>query len=422
MRDDPQTAACLALDARLVEVARSIKVLTHLGWPPQARERFLETWKAGRPELPQPCYEVPDSRDAVAELERIAAACPTGHALGEYVRRTAESYITAAGGLAAVGTPEFTRASIAIYGAPGDAIAPGAMSSLEAADHFIDYSDTFRGTAALPEQDYCAIPETMRAHLQRVADESFPGHRVEVVIDPGLGSKAAAGARRVRIRGGTCFADVDFAQLAQHEVLTHTLTMLNGRLQPRLGSLGLGAPRTTTTQEGLATTAELITGAIDLGRLRRIALRIRAVAMGLDGADFLDVFRMFVDSGQSLRESFNSAMRIFRGGDPRGGGAVFTKDAAYLRGMLSVHTFLRKSLQSERLEPIHRLFAGRLTLGDVLALEPWFESGVIEAPHFEPEWVRNRGTLAGYLVYSLFINRIQLDLFELDYFAEIESR
>ena len=46
--------------------------------------------------------------------------------------------------------------------------------------------------------------------------------------------------------------------------------------------MSLGSPRTTKTQEGLATFAELITSSIDLARLRRIALRIPAVHMGLE--------------------------------------------------------------------------------------------------------------------------------------------
>ncbi|MDH3284739.1 MAG: flavohemoglobin expression-modulating QEGLA motif protein, partial [Acidobacteriota bacterium] len=389
-----------------------------LSWPPEVRERFLERWHAGDRALPEVEPRPARFDEAADELRAVADACDAAHPLGAYVRRTAESYLTAARMLSSAGTPEFTHSSVALYGAPGDPIAPGAMSNVEAADHFIRYSESFRGTAAMPEQEFCIVPEAVRDHLQRVADEAFPGETVEVVLDPGLSSKAAAGARRVRVRAGTCFADVDFAQLAEHEVLVHTLTMLNGRLQPRLGSLGLGAPRTTCTQEGLATTAELITGAVDLGRLRRIALRIRAVAMGLEGADFLDVFSFFLEAGQSPRESFSSTMRVFRGGDPAGKGVVFTKDAVYLQGMLSVHTFLRKALQAERIELIHRLFAGRMTLGDVLALEPWFESGLIEGPRFEPAWVKNRHTLAAYLVYSLFVNRIQLDMFELDFFRD----
>src|SRR5690606_25614190 len=146
-------------------------------------------------------------------------------------------------------------------------------------------------------------------------------------------SKAAAGARKIRIRGGTCFSWMDIPQLVNHEAFVHTLTMLNGREQPHLKSMGLGAPRTTRVQEGLAIFAELITGAIDLSRLRRIALRVKAVHMAMEGADFIQVFSFFLDAGQNELESYYSAMRIFRGGDVRGR-LVFTKDVVYLVGLV----------------------------------------------------------------------------------------
>jgi len=99
----------------------------------------------------------------------------------------------------------------------------------------------------------------------------------------------------------------------------HSLTALNGREQPVLPSLALSSPRVTVTQEGLATFAEQITGSIDIERMKRISLRIEAVAMALDGANFLEVFHYFRLAGQSDTDSFTSAQRVFRG-VPTGGG------------------------------------------------------------------------------------------------------
>ena len=127
------------------------------------------------------------------------------------------------------------------------------------------------------------------------------------------------------------FSERDLEQLTQHEAFIHTLTLLNGKHQPHLRSLGLGAPRTTRTQEGLATFSEIMTGAIDIARLRRVALRVVMVKQALDGADFIEVFRGFLDAGQTEVESYRSAARVFRGGDVRGK-VCFTKDGAYLEG------------------------------------------------------------------------------------------
>jgi len=188
----------------------------------------------------------------------------------------------------------------------------------------------------------------------------------------------------------------------------HSLTALNGRGQPLLPSLALSSPRTTATQEGLATFAEQITGSIDIERMKRVSLRIEAIAMALSGADFVDVFRYFLDAGQQPPESFASAQRVFRG-VPLSGGCAFTKDTVYLRGLVGVHTFFRWALRQQKLHLCRWLFAGKMTLGDVQAFEPLFADGVLLPPRWLPEWVARANGLAGMLAFSLFANRIRLD-------------
>ena len=206
------------------------------------------------------------------------------------------------------------------------------------------------------------LAERLRARIEPL----FRDDPIEVEVSPELASKAAASSRRVRLREDALFSDLDLDQLFEHEVMVHSATMLNGMHQPNLDVLGLGSPRTTRMQEGLATLAELATNSMDLMRLRRIALRVRAVSQALAGADFIDIFRMFLDEGQSEEESAQSAMRIFRGGDPGGGGVCFTKDGVYVGGLLEVHTFLRTAVRDGRPELIPLMFSGRVTLGDVV--------------------------------------------------------
>src|SRR5690606_8093634 len=224
----------------------------------------------------------------------------------------------------------------------------------------------------------------------------------------GLIAKAAAGANRIRLRGGAAFSDYDRRQLFHHEALVHSLTALNGRAQPHLRSLGLASPRVTATQEGLATFAEQITGSIDIGRMKRISLRIEAIAMALDGADFLQVFGYFLAAGQDEEESFASAQRVFRG-VPVGGGSAFTKDTVYLHGLVAVHTFFRRALQRDRLRLCRWLFAGKMTLEDVVRFEPLLGEGILAPPRWLPPWVERASGLAGMLAFSLFANRIRMD-------------
>jgi uncharacterized protein (TIGR02421 family) len=188
----------------------------------------------------------------------------------------------------------------------------------------------------------------------------------------------------------------------------HSLTALNGRAQPNLASLARTSPRVTATQEGLAVFAELMTGSIDITRLKRISLRILAIDMALNGADFVEVFRFFVGHGQSAADSFHSAQRVFRG-VPVGGGAAFTKDNVYLSGLLTVHTFFRWALKHRRLDLTRHLFAGKLALADVVSLEPAFASGFIAPPRYLPPWMQQAHGLAGKLAFSLFVNRIRMN-------------
>jgi hypothetical protein len=142
--------------------------------------------------------------------------------------------------------------------------------------------------------------------------------------------------------------------------------------------------------------------------MKRISLRIIAIDLALRGADFLDVFRFFLDEGQSEGDSFNSAMRVFRGA-PLTGGVAFTKDTVYLHGLLSVHTFFRWAFKHQKLMLTRYIFAGKMTLHDALAFEPFFESGFIAEPIYLPPWAQRTNALAGYLSFSLFANRIRLD-------------
>jgi uncharacterized protein (TIGR02421 family) len=244
-----------------------------------------------------------------------------------------------------------------------------------------------------------------------VLDDFFGAGTIAVEVDNDLTAKAAAGATRIRLRGGTRFTQYDRHQLLNHEAFVHSLTALNGRAQPVLASLARTSPRVTATQEGLAVFAELMSGAIDIARLKRISLRILAIDMALNGADFVEVYRFFNRCGQSVGDSFHSAQRVFRG-VPLTGGAAFAKDNVYLSGLLDVHTFFRWALKERRMDLLRYLFAGKLTLHDVMSLEPHFATGAIVPPRWLPPWMQHVHGLAGKLAFSLFINRIRMSKVE----------
>ncbi|HEY1136336.1 MAG TPA: flavohemoglobin expression-modulating QEGLA motif protein [Xanthomonadaceae bacterium] len=402
-----------ALDARLVSAVRGIRLLETLSWPASAQETFLGAWKIGRIHLPKIEYPKDDHADVRAELDAVTKAADPDHPLGHYLIQTADSWRIATRLLDAAGSYRVTAYSTRLYGRPVELLPGDGPTNLEAAQHFVTLADDMDQELRVIEPDAVIAAETVRDELQAAVDAFFTDHKVKVELDPALIAKAAASPTRIRVRTNTGFSEYDRHQLLVHEAFVHTLTGINGREQPHLQSMARSAPRTTATQEGLATFAELISGSMDIERMKRISLRIVAIDMAIGGADFVQVFRFFLDAGQSPEDSFSSAQRVFRGA-PLGGGAAFTKDTVYLHGLLSVHTFFRWCLRHRKLSVARQLFAGKLALEDVFALQPMFDSGAIAQPHYLPPWMQRANGLAGMLAFSLFANKIRLDRVDAD--------
>ncbi len=402
-----------ALDQRLLAAVRGIQILSTVAWPASLESQMIEAYSKGRFALPEVVYARPDLAAASAELAAIEAAAGGSDPhdidpLGDYLRRTAESWRIAAEMLESVGTAGFTAPSIALYGRPDDSIPGSQRSNLDAAHYFVELSDEL-GADLLADDSNVNIPaDVLRADLAGTLDAFFGAGTISVEVDAELTAKAAAGATRIRLRGGASFSEYDRHQLLAHEAFVHSLTALNGRRQPLLTSLARTSPRVTATQEGLAVFAELMSGAIDITRLKRISLRILAIDMALNGADFVEVYQYFSACGQSTADSFHSAQRVFRG-VPLTGGAAFAKDNVYLSGLLTVHTFFRWALKQRRMDLLRHLFAGKLTLHDVISLQPHFESGAILPPRWLPPWMQHVHGLAGKLAFSVFINGIHMN-------------
>jgi uncharacterized protein (TIGR02421 family) len=130
--------------------------------------------------------------------------------------------------------------------------------------------------------------------------------------------------------------------LIQHEVGTHVLTYYNGKAQP-LKQLYAGTPGYEDLQEGLAVMAEYLVGGLSIGRLRTLAARVVAVKSMLQGAGFIDTFRLLHKEWNFEAEAaFSLTTRIYRGGG-------LTKDAVYLKGLIELLKYLSSG---GRLEPL----------------------------------------------------------------------
>lgn len=396
-----------AADKELVKIAKNVKVLSYLAWPDHMADAFLKTWSAGNPEIPDPPTPSCELSEHIGALERLSRPLAE-HPIARFIARTAESYLHSARMLQHAGTPTFTEISTHIYGGPTDEVAPGGLTNLASARKLLKVTNDLARSCSDLEVTRDLTATDLQERMTAIFSRFFHQHKVDVKVDPNLASKAAAGAERVRIRASATFSQNDMKQLIQHEGFVHSATALNGRAQPHLTSLSLNSPRTTATQEGIATFAEFITNSIDLPRLRRLALRIQGIHLALEGANFIEVFQSFLEAGQTERESYYSAARVFRGGDPRGK-VAFTKDIVYLRGLLKTQTFLLTALQERKIQYTQLMFVGRLSWGDVQELEPFFESGLITPPLYRPDWVQNQNALAAHLAFSNLTHHLPIE-------------
>ncbi len=131
--------------------------------------------------------------------------------------------------------------------------------------------------------------------------------------------------------------------LLSHEVGTHLLTYYNGRAQP-LRQLYVGLAGYDELQEGLAVLAEYLVGGLSRSRLRLLAARVVAAHSMVEGASFVEVYRLLDRTYEfDQKTAFTITMRIFRGGG-------LIKDAVYLRGLLRVLDFVKNRGE---LEPLY---------------------------------------------------------------------
>lgn len=418
--NDAALAKLFEADAALCKIGKRIRVLDAIGWPARMETEFLAGWRAGKPALPTPPTQPQVLREEIQALESLMATIDRGHPIGHWLWKSAWSYRVAAKMLEEIGTPGFTECSTLLYGRPDTRYRSQEITAADAAANMLNTTDMMIESDRLPETPCTMTAEEFAARIRERIDPFFTKDKVEVVLNPDLASKAAAGSKKITLRATAMFSELDVEQLVQHEAFIHTATLLNGKHQPCLKTLGVGTPRTTRTQEGLATFSEIITGAIDINRLRRVALRVVRVKDALEGADFLDVFRAFLAAGQSEVESYRSAARVFRGGDVRGK-VCFTKDGAYLEGVVLVMMFFRRALQEGRADILGMLFCGRVNAADVITLAEFREQGLIAPPVYVPPWARAPERVLATLSFSAAMQHLRLDTFYLDRFVEYED-
>ncbi len=103
--------AFVEADQKLVLAAKSIKILSTLGWADHHCDDFLKNWKSGNPKLPEISYPKFDFKNERQLLKNIVDSTTEDHPVGWYIVKTAQSYSIAAQMLEGLGTPAFSECS-----------------------------------------------------------------------------------------------------------------------------------------------------------------------------------------------------------------------------------------------------------------------------------------------------------------------
>jgi uncharacterized protein (TIGR02421 family) len=430
---------------RIVEGQRPIRVLQALRWDDGVEEQFLRSKQRELPQIDADYYANVDLgfdvRAKVEEFETLARdierVLGEGDAIGNVMLTTALEYRDVARMLAARGTPAFYEWSRKLYGSPKDKF-PDGRSTVRGLGQLLyglltnvdEWSD---GALGEPPPPGVRVRSNLPPEYTRNLDAAeaarrlgerlalfFGDTRVSVEADDEILADAAAGSDYVKVRNGAKFSERDIDILEVHEGWVHVATSLNGQAQPVAKWLAKGPPRTTAVQEGLAALLEMFTFRTYPRRARRLNDRVLAVDKAEDGASFLDVFEWFRTEGYEEDECFHNTRRVFRGG-VLGGGAPFTKDACYCKGIVLNYAFIRSAVQHGRVDLVPYLFVGKVAHEDVPILARRVSDGVVRPPRYLPPMFRDLNGLAIWMAYSTFFCQLGGDAIA-DHYARVFAR
>ena len=294
--------------------------------------------------------------------------------------------------LAARGTKDFFRHSVALYGHPRDG-----HENLSIARYWASRPRSRRENATLDAEE-CA------RRIRAIVGRSL-GERCKVRLSERLVAFAAAGPGGIAVRADARFTPRQARALAHHEGLWHVLTSLNGAAQPFLTVLGAGMRSCTESQEGCGIVSEFLTGNATNDRFAELAERTLAVDRAARGADYCEVWRDLAERFGEER-ACHLAERVFRGG-VLSGGAPFTKDAVYQRGYCRVFQFLREALDARDEDLVIAFFAGKMSVEQAPLIRALMAEGVVARPRFLPAWWKRRDKLEALVTHSMTLNRFR---------------
>ena len=332
-------------------------------------------------------FDPGEKSDELRGIERdIDRRIGQGDPAGEFLRRRCEECREVVGLLTARGTPSFPGIARRLYQTTTTTAENRAVTALFAA---LAPGDPTRAENLRKIFD---ATEAVTLLAERLCPLLPPDGAVRVKVCDRILADAAAGWGYVKLRRRAAFSVLDLALLEYHEGWVHLGTTINGRRQPVLSLLAKGPPSTAATQEGLAVLCELLAGVCHAGRLARLWRRTQAVRMAEAGADFLQVYRHFLRFTDEPHDSYQQAVRVFRGSLPAGCGP-FAKDLCYALGLYRVIDKLSHATFAGAGDAVSLLFAGKTSLTEFGTLSRLRDLGLVAPPAIVPPPFHDRRAL-----------------------------
>lgn len=417
IEDDDGLAVIQDLSRRIVEAQSQIRILDSIKWDESIKQDFFKHKGKRLPAVDESYYQkrpLPFDAHEKQEEFRLILRDAQNH-LGQYtpitrlIKRQCEEYSRAAHMLDVRGTPAFSELSMELYGSPNDVFYSGGPRLSELGTLLFDVLNALDVQLKSEADVKRYTPKQAQEMLQDRLSQFFDQHpgRVTVQVNDDMVADAAAGADTIKLSQTAMFSDRDLKYLEVHEGWVHVGTTLNGSMQPYCFFLSKGSPSSSVMQEGLAVITEVVTFSSYPARVQKITNRVIALEKVRQGANFLDIYRYFVDCGLPEEVSYNQAVRVFRGSTPEGG--PFTKDLSYAKGFLLIYNFMRFAISQRRIETIPLLFSGKIVLDDLPLLGELKERGVISAPVYLPPPFRDLAALGAWMSFSLFLNKFSLN-------------
>jgi uncharacterized protein (TIGR02421 family) len=412
-----ELTAIQVLSQRIVDAQRNIRILDQIKWDDTIKKTFFQNKGQQLPLVNEAYYKnraLPfDPLDKIDEFRLILR--DTQNQLGQYspitrlIRRQCDEYIRAVQMLSARGTPAFNELSMELYGSPDDVFYAGGprMSQLGVLLFDVLTSLDVQLQSAADVDRYTAVEA--QSILQARLNLFFDKHQgqVSVMLGDDMIADAAAGADNIKLSRQAMFSERELKYLEVHEGWVHVGTTLNGAMQPYCFFLSKGSPSCSVIQEGLAVITEVVSFSSYPGRMRKITNRVIAIDKVTQGANFIDIYRYFMECGLSEEDSYNQSVRVFRGSTPTG--KPFTKDLSYAKGFVLIYNFICFAISQHRIDTIPLLFTGKLVLDDLPLLIELKEQGLLTAPAYLPPQFRDLAALSAWMSFSLFLNKFDLN-------------